>query len=218
MKKILISLAIVLILALSISCDNQKAIDNAVSEMEERTLSFMNTLGLIYDYKDFFLWDDYIFTTWDFSDKKTMPYIREVIIQRLVSIYTGVYVCDVIDAKGTFTLSLNEEKTTMDVKADNVVIKYKKGNSEEKTLTLSCNLRYYYSGSKTAFTKEYDLYWMKVNGREYKPISTTIQNLKFITATYDKEEVDCRILNDAEFYVKVLCYLHSYNPFVIKTT
>lgn len=201
-RKVIIPL-LLLTLLLVAGCDNQKAIDNAIAEEEQKVLDFMDTYGKAcdcistFDNKNFY-------KTWDFSEdiydaegKENMP---------LYSLLT--YLLQYLGQDGTTGIPSHEGILEIGKKDDGTFYINATGvkitnvyNNKETPLTFDCYISKKVTSDETdgEVITEYKVPSLEINGKEYKPIHAIVSSNgkkgKFTLALVGEDKASLDILN-----------------------
>ncbi len=212
MRKVIISVFLILLVVLFTSCSN--SLQDAVEENNARLAGFMNCYRTVKGYNHTVL--KAAEGTWDLSnlDDEETKLVVEYIVYSLYDKFDYL-----ISAKGTFSnvTESTSDGTTYNFTFSGVEIKYilNKGE-EERTLTVDGELSISYWGeiyiagvSKSNYIT-YDSPYFKENGVEYKSMSAEIYFINYLydygpvvytfeSTTYDGEKVDHEFLNKLNF-------------------
>ncbi len=173
---------ILLALLLLAGCDNQKAIDKAIAEEEQRVVDFLDTYDKVCSCTFIQIHNEHFYGTWDLSD-----YIdgREGIEKNGELNSIMAFLCIYLGDDGHTSIPSHEGTLEIGKKADGTVYINATGikitcvdDDKENPLSLDCYMTKKVTSDETdgsVFT-EYKVSSLEINGKEYKPIQAKINS------------------------------------------
>ena len=172
-NKVIIPLLIILTLLLLAGCDNQKAIEKAIEEEEEKILNFMDTYDAVRNC--FLLERNRHQGTWDFSEYDSEDN-NWIVFAANLFIYCGLDepYTSITNSEGIIVIEENDN--TVSVTASGVKITLVTASGKEINLTFNCDMKRKVTkeGTEGAVVVDYEISSLEINTKEYKPINATI--------------------------------------------